>query len=412
MSFTTVVAALLAVAVLLTTLQLVATGRLLRKRRPFAAGPRGRAVPASSPRAGSTTAEPAVSILKPLCGLEDGLEENLASFAALTGVSYEVILSVEDGADPCLGAVARVRQRFPEAPFRLVVGGVAPDAAKNPKVARLMAAARVARGEVLFVSDANVRVEPGDVAETVALFSDPSVGCVSNLFVGDGARDLGSTVESLHLLTFVAPGAALADLGGVPCVVGKSMALPRRVYEAIGGFSAFADVLAEDQAIGLAVKAAGWRVVVSPVVVKNVVERRTLRAALARQVRWGMIRFAFSKAVYSSELFLNPFGLACLGALASAFAAPGQTPVVLNMAGLVLLIRLLQGFAFAMLLGSALSPVRLLALPLKDLFQLYTQAVPYGAREVVWRGHRFRVAAGTRLRPAGSEGVESFQAPA
>ena len=37
-------------------------------------------------------------------------------------------------------------------------------ALSNPKVERLVAAARVARGEILFVSDSNVRVEPGDVA--------------------------------------------------------------------------------------------------------------------------------------------------------------------------------------------------------------------------------------------------------
>src|SRR6185312_8723400 len=39
---------------------------------------------------------PRVSILKPLCGLEDELEENLASFANLTGPSYVVIYSFAD----------------------------------------------------------------------------------------------------------------------------------------------------------------------------------------------------------------------------------------------------------------------------------------------------------------------------
>ena len=82
--------------------------------------------------------------------------------------------------------------RFPEAPFRLVVGGGTGAALSNPKVERLVAAARAARGDIFFVSDSNVRVEPGDVAATVAAFDDPAVGCVSNVFTGSGARSFGA----------------------------------------------------------------------------------------------------------------------------------------------------------------------------------------------------------------------------
>jgi cellulose synthase/poly-beta-1,6-N-acetylglucosamine synthase-like glycosyltransferase len=40
------------------------------------------------------------------------------------------------------------------------------------------------------IFDSNVRVEPDDIAKTIALFRDPGVGCVSNLFTGDRARSL------------------------------------------------------------------------------------------------------------------------------------------------------------------------------------------------------------------------------
>ncbi len=42
---------------------------------------------------------PAVSILKPLCGVDDALEANLASFAALAYPEYEVVLAVRDVRD-------------------------------------------------------------------------------------------------------------------------------------------------------------------------------------------------------------------------------------------------------------------------------------------------------------------------
>ncbi len=388
----------------ITTLPVFLLSRLKRSPRPFRRGPRARADRPSSPLAASTAARPRLSIIKPLRGLDDGLEENLASFAGLRGVDYEVVLSVADPKDPALDAISRVRARFPEAPFVLVVGGAPAGRIGNPKVERLAAAARVARGEIFLVSDSNVRVDPDDVAHTVALFDDPAIGCVSNLFVGSGARDFGALVESLHLLTFVVPGNVLAAWNGTPCVVGKSMALPRHVHDLIGGFAAFGEFLAEDQAIGLAVRDAGYRVVLSPVVVANVIERRTLRRALDRQVRWGKIRYAFSKSLFAGELLMNPFPIALLAAL---LAVPGGSPwagAVSSLALVSLLLRILQASFLGRISGTPLGPAELLAMPLKDVLQLATQAIPFVSREVVWHGHRARIGKRTVLveveRPA------------
>lgn len=390
-------AAFAVAGLVITTLPVVLLARLRRRQRPFDRGPRARAGRPSSPQGVSTAGRPRLSILKPLRGLDDGLEENLASFAGLGGVDYEVVLSVADPEDPALDAVARVRERFPEAPFVLVVGGAPSGRIGNPKVERLVAAARVARGELFLVSDSNVRVAPDDVARTIALFDDPSVGCVSNLFIGSEASDLGATIESLHLLTFVVPGNVLAAWSGTPCVVGKSMALPRHVHDLIGGFAAFGEVLAEDQAIGLAVAEAGLRVVLSPVVVSNVVERRTVARALDRQVRWGKIRYAFSKALFAGELLMNPFPVALLAAL---LAVPGGSPwagAVSSLALVALLLRVLQASLLGRICGAPLRSVALLAMPLKDLLQVATQAVPFFSKEVVWHGHRARIGKGTVL---------------
>lgn len=389
--------ALAIAGLVLTTLPVALLSRLRRRQRPFVRGPRRRATASFPPAASTAAARPRLSILKPLRGLDDGLEENLVSFATLRGIDYEVVLSVADRKDPALDVVARVRARFPDAPFFLVVGGTPEGRIGNPKVERLVAAARVARGDLFLVSDSNVRVAPDDVARTVALFDDPSVGCVSNLFVGSGARDLGAIVESLHLLTFVVPGNVLAAWNGTPCVVGKSMALPRIVHDAIGGFAAFGELLAEDQAIGLAVAEAGWRVVLSPVVVANVIERRSLARALDRQVRWGKIRFAFSKALFAGEVLLNPFPVALAAAL---LAVPGGSPWVgplSHLALVALLLRALQASLLGRLCGAPLRPVELLAMPLKDLLQAWTQLVPFASREVVWHGHRARIGKGTVL---------------
>jgi ceramide glucosyltransferase len=398
MTLTLALLLLAAAGGLMTTFQTGLVLRFLGRRRPFAPGPRGRAESASRP-AGSTET-PRVSVLKPLCGLDDGLEENLASFARLEEITYEVILSVADARDPALTVAKRVLRRFPASPFRIVVGGGTGIPLANPKVERLVAASREARGAILYVSDSNVRVGTRDVARIVGAFDDPEVGCVSSLFTGAASRSFGAAVESLHLLTFVLPGAVLAGFGGVPCVVGKSMALSRKALDAIGGFHAFVDVLAEDQAIGCAVRDAGLKIVLSPVVVRNVTTNRPLGRALDRQVRWGKIRFAFSKLTYTGELLLNPFPIALLACAAAALLAPRALPPAALLAGSLLLLRFAQAIALARAARADLPARQLLLLPAKDLLQLATQAVPYLSKEVDWQGHRARLGPGTLLLPS------------
>ena len=370
-----------AIGILLTSFESILTAIFRRRRRFFAGGLRSQAVPIPFFR-------PAVSILKPLCGLEDDLERNLESFLHIEGIDHEVLLSVADPQDPAVAVAQRVLQRFPSAPFRLIVGGDPALERGNRKVARLITAARYARGEILFISDSNIRVEPQDIADTVAAFRDPRVGCVSNLFTAAGATSFGATMESLHLLSFVVPGNVLAAFGRVPCVVGKSMAISAAALRAIGGFEAFANVLAEDQAIGLAVRRAGYHVILSPTVVRNVVVDRTLRRALDRQIRWNKIRFAFSKAMYSSEFLLNPLPFAILAAV---FGAP------LSMALLTAVVRIAQVALVAAATNAQMSLRQLLLVPLLDILQFGAQFVPYVEDRVTWRGYTARLGPQTVL---------------
>lgn len=344
----------------------------------------GRRKPAARPR------PEFVSILKPVCGLDDELEENLRSFTRLHGMRYEVIVSAEEWEDPALEVVRRVMREHPRAPFRIVVDGGSRAGVVNRKVERLIAAARVARGDVFFISDSNVRVERDDFMRTLAALDDPRTGCVSNVFTGAGARTLGATIESLHLLGFVAPGAVLAAAAKVPCVVGKSMAITRAAHDATGGFARFRHVLAEDQAIGLAVREAGFSVVLSPVVVRNVVVTRSVRRAVARQVRWNQIRYSFSRALYAAELLLNPLPFA----LVAAFFAPAF-PL------LVLCARWLQLAILNRALRAGLTWKQLAAVPLLDALMLYAWFLPFFSNEITWRGYRARIGRGTEMIAAG-----------
>ncbi|HEY6332241.1 MAG TPA: glycosyltransferase [Blastocatellia bacterium] len=334
-------------------------------------------------------ASPLVSILKPVSGLEDSLLDNLESFAQLRRLNYELIISIADPNDPAIPVVNRALQSFPPGGARLVIGRTKKTA--NPKIERLVAAAEVARGDIFFISDSNVRVSPDDITRTLREFDDPDVGCVSNPFVGEGARSLGALVESLYLLIFVMPSNVLASWAGVPCVVGKSMALTRKMYEILGGFEAFGQMLAEDQSIAVATKKAGYKVVLAPIVVRNIIERRSVRQVIQRQVRWGRMRFSFSKFLYSAELLVNPLPLMLLASLIGKWFFPSELPALLNCLIVMIIIRVCQSLLLMHASGARISKLAAILVPAQDFVQAAAQVASYRSKAVNWRGFQTRL---------------------
>src|SRR5512136_3280241 len=216
-----------------------------------------------------------ISVLKPLRGVDDDLARNLESFAAQDGVAFDVLLGLHDASVPAAPVAREAERRWPGI-FRVVFqegeGGM------NPKVSQLASLVPAARHPILVISDSNVRVGPGYLAEIAARLEDPAVGLVTHLIAGVGERSEGALLDNLHLAGGVAPGIAAAKrIAGRDVVMGKSMALRRADLEALGGLAPVKDVLAEDYVIGLAVPARlGKRVEIACRPIANVIRRRSL----------------------------------------------------------------------------------------------------------------------------------------
>lgn len=189
-----------------------------------------------SPTAQPGTPRPGISILKPLCGVDDDLEANLAQFAALDYAgAYEVMLGVKDARDPAFAVARAAVARWPHV-MRLEVQEGEPG--RNPKVNQLITLADRARYDVLVISDSNTRVAPGYLEEIAQAFEDPAVGCVTHPVAGMGERSFGSLLDNLHLGASAAAGMIAAKrLAGQDIVVGKSMALRREDVDALGASS-------------------------------------------------------------------------------------------------------------------------------------------------------------------------------
>ncbi|MBX6311872.1 MAG: glycosyltransferase [Isosphaeraceae bacterium] len=336
---------------------------------------------------------PPVTIYKPLKGIDEGLEENLRSFFHLDYPVYQLIFGVADADDPAVPVVERLLRAYPEHDATLVVG--TPAFGLNPKVENLAAMARYRKHDVILISDSNVRVRPSYLRETACYLAEPGVGLVSNLFAGVGETHVGGALENLQLNGFIAGGVASAAVTGVTCVVGKSMLMPQRVLEEIGGLAGVRNVLAEDQMIGLKVRKAGYKVRLSHHVIENVNCARDLKWFLNRHSRWYKIRFRLALPAFLAEPAAN------LGAIGLVWALSDDSGIawggLLLLAGLGMLRDALQS---RWLRGSFPRLRHLILSPVKDLFLLPVWFDALIDRRVHWRGHRFLIGRFTRLRSA------------
>jgi ceramide glucosyltransferase len=340
---------------------------------------RGRTLPRAPEQA------PRVSILKPLAGIDDELAENLSSFATVEYPDYEIVLGVASVDDRAYPVAREFVDRVGPVHARLVITD--PDAATNPKVAQLLSLERTATGDVVVVSDSNVRVTPGYLHALVAELSAPGVAVVSNLVAGTGERTLGAALENLQLGAIIAPGIVASTLiMGRTITLGKSMAIWREPLQRIGGFARVANYLSDDHMLGMAFAEAGYKVRVSLWPVENRNVGCSLGRTIERHTRWAKIRRVMRSTGFVIEPVLSPVVITTLGCLASPtrlLYLAFLSAVVLQMACAVATTRTL--------LGSAprwyWAPLEILRSYL--LFFCWLSA--WLTRRISWRGHDFEL---------------------
>lgn len=341
------------------------------------AAARYRAVPERRPEA----CEP-VSILKPLHGLDLGLEENLRTFFTQDYPSFEILFAARDAADPCWQVVERLRAEYPHVPVRTFVTGEPPY--PNAKVYSLSLMAAAAAHDLLIMSDSDIRVDASLARTLAAEFSDARLGVATCPYRAVPGRSFWSTLEAIGMNTEFWGGAFTARLveGGVKFAVGPTLAARRRVLASIGGFDRLSRYLAEDFVLGQFAAQAGYGVILSRYVVEHHIGSQGLVANFTHRLRWNRSTRRSRPAGYIGQVFTNPLPLALLLAAAS----PSWWPVLLP----TFLLRMWAAAAVALAtLRDPLCRRLWFLVPLQDLLSFLFWLAGFAGNTIDWRGRQY-----------------------
>ena len=335
---------------------------------------------------------PGVTILKPLRGAEAALYENLASFCEQDYAGpAQVIFGAHDPHDPAVAVVERLIADHPGHDLELCITGAWQG--PNPKIANLMGMEPRTRHDVVVIADSDIAVSRDYLTRTVAALGRPGVGLVTYLYRGEVRGGLWARLAAMaidyHFLPNVLVGLAMGLAR--PCF-GATIAMKRETLAAIGGFDAFLAHLADDNAIGEAVRKAGLCVAIPPLVVRHTCAERDAGELLRHELRWARTLRAASPWGYAGLVTTHPLPFALLGTLLSARPLAGSV-----MIGAAIACRLVLQVQVDRTLGVRSNSEWLG--PARDLLAFGVHLASFFVGVVSWRGHRYKVRADGTLVP-------------
>jgi ceramide glucosyltransferase len=321
-----------------------------------------------------------ISILKPLAGLDAGLESNLRTFFEQDYPSFEILFAVRDREDPAVAVIEKLQKEYPRVDATLMITGEPPY--PNAKVFSLDRMLRAASHELVVMSDSDTRVEPNLLRTIAAEFQDPGVGVVTCPYRALAQASIGSRLEATGINTDFLAGVLVARmLEGMHFALGPTIAARRSALHAIGGFKRIREYLAEDFVMGKFAAEAGFRVILSSYVIEHHIGGGDWRGIASHRLRWVRSTRRSRRLGYIGQLFTMTTPIA----LIVCAAEPGWWPA--GIAAIAL--RLTSAWVMSRTVVRARIDWRLL--PVEDVVAFLFWIAGFFGSTIEWRGRRYRV---------------------
>lgn len=323
-----------------------------------------------------------VSVLKPVCGLEHGLTENLRSFCDQDFPTYQVIFAVRDEKDPAIPIIEKVIAEFPKKDLSLVIDKQV--FGSNLKVSNLVNMFKTVRHDIIVVADSDMRVGRDYLGCVAAPFLNADVGAATCVYSGLGSKNLASRLGAMFINDWFLPSALIsAQFVDLEFCFGATMAIRREALMKIGGFEALSNILADDYMLGNAVAKLGDKVALVPYIVENRVFEDNLKTLFLHETRWARTIRSVQPGGYAMSFITEVFSLSLLAAIMVYVQTSSLVWAALPcVAALVLRTALHYAVQNTLARSNASSPW---LIPVRDLFSLAVRLGSFFGRKIHWR---------------------------
>ena len=332
---------------------------------------------------------PAVSMIKPVHGLEPQLRENIESFFRQDYPKFEILFGADTDEDAALEIVREVGARYPHVASRIIVHGVPPW--PNPQTYSLHCLSKEAKYGVLVASDSDVEVAPNYLREVAAPLLKPDIAMTTCLYRGKNVGDFWSNQTAMLMSVEEPAGTLVANLlEGMKFGLGPTIAVRKEALEKIGGYEKFYDYSANDFILGNLIHKAGYQVVLSSHIIDHIVNQSTFRKMLQNQLRWRVTeRYCRPKGYLGMGLiFAMPFGI--LGFLAAGLLV--AWPLGTALLAWAVVNRLVEAYAVGwMVLRDRPLLKKIWLYPTRDLLGFIVWCMSFGGTKIAWRSSRFEL---------------------
>jgi ceramide glucosyltransferase len=327
---------------------------------------------------------PPLSVLKPLHGLDEGLEENLRTFFEQNYPDFEILFAARSDSDPGLNLARRLAAGYPQRPSRFFVTGE--PAHPNAKVFSLEIMTAAAANEILVMADSDIRAPRDLLATLAAEFQDPRLGVATCPYLAVPGRSFWSRLEAIGMNTEFWGGVFTARLveRGVRFAVGPTAAARKQAIADAGGWNRLSQYLAEDFVLGQFAAAAGWNVILSRAIVEHRIGSQAFVANMVHRLRWNRSTRRSRPAGYAGQLFTYPLPVAA----ALVCVEPSLWWTILPAAGL----RAWAAHEVAIrTLDDPVTSRKWWLAPVQDLLSFLAWASAFWGSTIEWRGSRYLI---------------------
>lgn len=341
----------------------------------------------SGERDGEPVSRLGISVLKPLCGLDIGLYENLASLCRQDyDAPVQIICGVADADDPAASVVRRLQRDFPDIDLELVVDGRIYGA--NHKVSNLINMVRHAAHDLIVIADSDIRVGPSYLASLNRAVQQPGVGLATCPYRAVNRGGLPTLVEALFINTDFTPLVMVArKVEQSTYAFGATIAIRRAILDEIGGFAPLVNSLADDYQLGYRVAARGYQLALIDELVDTILALGSWRRLFDHQLRWARTYRICRPGGYFSSIVTHGTLWALANAVYHAFS-----PAACLVSAAVLAVRYASAATISWRhLQTDTSWAAMALVPVKDLLFDGIWLLAFAGDTVVWGGRRFRV---------------------